>query len=122
MNTPKTLAAVKKTQASKDWFGRPIVAAEIMANMEEDYEKELAELRSKLARSQAAGTIWYRRCFGEDPEWESAKDAIVGKAVALVKFWEEQGGGNGVMARAKEDALILACGSLHNDQVEARDQ
>lgn len=114
MSTPKTLAAVKKTQASKDWFGRPIVAAEIMANMEEDYEKELAELRSQLARSQAAGTIWYRRCFGEDPEWESAKDAIVGKAVALVKFWEEQGGGNGVMARAKEDALILACGSLHN--------
>ena len=84
MNTPKTLAAVKKTQASKDWFGRPIVAAEIMANMEEDYEKELAELRSQLARSQAAGTIWYRRCFGEDPEWESAKDAIVGKQPRLI--------------------------------------
>lgn len=49
-------------------------------------------------------------------------ELIVEKAASLVKFWEEQGGGNGVMARAKEDALILACGSLCNDQVEARDQ
>ena len=41
-------------------------------------------------------------------------EEIAEKSVALVKFWEEKGGGNGVMARAKEDALILACGSLHN--------
>jgi hypothetical protein len=39
---------------------------------------------------------------------------IVKAAMALVKFWEDHGGGNGVMARAKEDALIRACDSRHN--------
>jgi hypothetical protein len=79
-------------------------------------ESDAAELRNQIHRSQIAATIWYRRCFGEDPAWEIAKDAIVGKAVALVKFWEENGGGNGAMSRAKEDALILAVKSLPNTE------
>ena len=33
-------------------------------------ERERDELNHQLARSQAAGTIWYRRCFGEDAEWQ----------------------------------------------------
>lgn len=31
------------------------------------------------------------------------------KAQSLADFWEKHGGGNGVAARAKEDAMILAC-------------
>lgn len=34
------------------------------------------------------------------------------KAEALADFWEKHGGGNGVAARAKEDAMILACGMI----------
>jgi hypothetical protein len=32
-------------------------------------ECKAEELNHQLARSQEAGTIWYRRCFGEDAEW-----------------------------------------------------
>lgn len=34
------------------------------------------------------------------------------KAEALADFWDKHGGGNGVMARSKEDAMILACRSI----------
>jgi hypothetical protein len=34
------------------------------------------------------------------------------KAESLAEFWKEHGGGNGVAARAKEDAMILACSML----------
>jgi hypothetical protein len=55
----------------------------------------------------------------EEPRETQARDNVVRKAVALVTFWEEIGG-NGVMGRAKEDALILAVKSLPNDKAEVR--
>lgn len=119
MNTPRTneaLAALLERDGELSEENAP----EVLVKLCKELETEAGQLREQVERSQAGATVWHRRCFGEDPKWGDTKDAIVGKAVALVKFWEEQGGGNGVMARAKEDALILACGSLHNAGVLAQ--
>jgi phosphoglycolate phosphatase-like HAD superfamily hydrolase len=40
------------------------------AERERDEAREqVQQLNHQIARSQAAGTIWYRRCLGEDAEW-----------------------------------------------------
>ena len=45
-------------------------APEVLVRLCKAMEREAEELNHQLARSQAAGTIWYRRCLGEDAEWQ----------------------------------------------------
>lgn len=86
-------------------------APEALVKLCKELEAEAEQLREQVGRSQSSATVWYRRCTGEDPEWSDTKDSVVRKAMSLVNFWENIGG-NGVMSRSKEDALILACNSL----------
>ena len=69
MSTPRTneaLAALldRDGELSED------NAPEVLVKLCKAMEGETEEMNRQLARSQAAGTIWYRRCFGEDTEWQ----------------------------------------------------
>jgi hypothetical protein len=44
-------------------------APEVLVKLCRAMECKAEELNHQLARSQEAGTIWYRRCFSEDAEW-----------------------------------------------------
>ena len=47
-------------------------AADRMEQLERERDEvleQVQQLNHQLARSQEAGTIWYRRCFSEDAEW-----------------------------------------------------
>lgn len=105
MNTPRTnkaLAALLERDGELSEDNAPEALVKLCKELEATTERLWLEIDSrKVIESDFQNEIMSLR-------------QVAQKAVALVKFWEEQGGGNGVMARAKEDALILACGSLHN--------
>lgn len=108
MNTPRTneaLAALLERDGELSEDNAPAVLVKLCKELEATTERLWLEIDSrKVIESDFQNEIMSLRKITE-------------KSVALVKFWEEQGG-NGVMARAKEDALILACSSWHNAQVE----
>ncbi len=67
-DTPRTneaLAAILERDGDLSEKNAPEVLVKLCRAMECKAE----ELNHQLARSQEAGTIWYRRCFGEDAEW-----------------------------------------------------
>jgi len=69
MNTPRTneaLAALLERDGELSEDNAPEVLVKLCKAMESEAE----EMSRQLARSQAAATIWYRRCFGEDTEWQ----------------------------------------------------
>jgi len=68
-DTPRTneaLAAILERDRELSEKNAPEVIVKLCRAMECKAE----ELNHQLARSQAAGTIWYRRCLGEDAEWQ----------------------------------------------------
>lgn len=68
-DTPKTnqaLAEILERDGELSEANAPAVFVKLCKAM----EIEAVEISHQLARSQAAGTIWYRRCFGEDEEWQ----------------------------------------------------
>jgi predicted naringenin-chalcone synthase len=105
MNTPRTneaLAALLERDGELSEENAPEVLVKLCKELESTTERLWLEIDSrKIIESDFQNEIMSMRQVTE-------------KAVSLVKFWEAHSGGNGVMARAKEDALILACGSLHN--------
>ena len=81
MSTPRTneaLAALLERDGELSEENAP----EVLVRLCKELEAEAGQLREQVGRSQAAATVWYRRCFGGDPEWGDTKDAIIGKAVA----------------------------------------
>ena len=67
-DTPRTneaLAAILERDGDLSEKNAPEVLVKLCRAMECKAE----ELNHQLARSQEAGTIWYRRCFGDDAEW-----------------------------------------------------
>jgi len=67
-DTPRTneaLAAILERDGELSEKNAPEVLVKLCRAMECKAE----ELNHQLARSQEAGTIWYRRCFSEDAEW-----------------------------------------------------
>jgi hypothetical protein len=67
-DTPRTneaLAAILERDGDLSEKNAPEVLVKLCRAMECKAE----ELNHQLARSQEAGTIWYRRCFSEDAEW-----------------------------------------------------
>ena len=99
MNTPRTneaLAALLERDGELSEDNAPAVLVKLCKELEATTERLWLEIDSrKVIESNFQNEIMSLRKITE-------------KSVALVEFWEEQGGGNGVMARAKEDALIRA--------------
>jgi len=66
--TPRTneaLAAILERDCELSEKNAPEALVKLCRAM----ECKVEELNHQIARSQAAGTIWYRRCLGEDAEW-----------------------------------------------------
>jgi hypothetical protein len=67
-DTPRTneaLAAILERDGELSEKNAPEVLVKLCRAM----ECKVEELNHQLARSQEAATIWYRRCFSEDAEW-----------------------------------------------------
>ncbi len=68
-DTPETDEALAAILESDGYLSEDN-APEVLVKLCRTMECKVKELNHQLARSQEAGTIWYRRCFGEDAEWQ----------------------------------------------------
>ncbi len=97
-DTPRTneaLAAILERDGELSEKNAPEVLVKLCRAMECKAE----ELNHQLARSQAAGTIWYRRCLGEDAEWHLGELTKLAQerdaAIAELEAWRSEKGPEG---------------------------